>query len=265
MSDPPPPHKPATFMDIETKQNISNMVAKPPSVYSLQHVSTTGIQVTNAPSKDQLTGQATAQATAAVVVVPLWKKEMWGILDKLRLRKECEIFLEPVPWKELELLDYLDIIGNRPMDVGTLTKNLAEGKYKNVNDCTDDMRLIWTNALVYNAQGSAIYKQAKNLSDMWEGLWAVSETGRADPMRPPSTDEQIRFADNCHQLSNKDLGRVLMLLDDLRPQCLMKDPISRSVEINLDVLNGIAYRKASALIKEILGSKNTSKTQASKK
>lgn len=208
-----------------------------------------------APNQPTTTVQATAvQASAplATVQVPIWKKEMWSVLDKLFLRKECEIFREPVPWKELQLFDYLDIIGNKPMDLGTLSKNLASGQYKSVNDCTSDMRLIWTNALVYNAQGSKIYQQAKVMSELWEGLWAITESGKADPMKPPSTAEQVRFAESCHQLSSKDLGLLLMALDEVRSQCLMKDPINKTVEVNLDLIDGTAYKRGIALISDLL-------------
>ena len=38
-------------------------------------------------------------------------------------------FREPVPWKELGLTDYPEIV-KKPMDLKTVRKNLGKGKYK---------------------------------------------------------------------------------------------------------------------------------------
>jgi hypothetical protein len=39
-------------------------------------------------------------------------------------------FRDPVPWKELGLNDYPEII-KKPMDLRTCRKNMVKGKYKN--------------------------------------------------------------------------------------------------------------------------------------
>lgn len=70
-------------------------------------------------------------------------------------------FSEPVPWEELNILDYPDIISN-PMDLKTL------GEFVN-SDCFSfkefiaKSELIWSNACTYNPPGHEINTIAKRL------------------------------------------------------------------------------------------------------
>ena len=71
-------------------------------------------------------------------------------------------FREPVPWKELGLTDYPEII-KKPMDLRTVRKNLGKGKHKRYEDFFRDVQLIWDNCKTYNSQGSDIYKMAEQM------------------------------------------------------------------------------------------------------
>ena len=59
------------------------------------------------------------------------------------------VFRDPVDWKALNLLDYPTIIA-RPMDLSTVKKKIATKMYENVEDCLEDIVLIWENAKTYN-------------------------------------------------------------------------------------------------------------------
>jgi hypothetical protein len=59
------------------------------------------------------------------------------------------VFRDPVDWKALNLLDYPTII-TRPMDLSTVKKKIATKMYENVEDCLEDIVLIWENAKTYN-------------------------------------------------------------------------------------------------------------------
>lgn len=69
-------------------------------------------------------------------------------------------FREPVPWKTLGLKDYPKIIKN-PMDLGFVKKKLCEEKYDSINEAVEDVRLIWKNCKLYNADDSDIYHLAQ--------------------------------------------------------------------------------------------------------
>ncbi|KAG8912758.1 Transcriptional activator spt7, partial [Tulasnella sp. 408] len=47
--------------------------------------------------------------------------------------------------------DYYDVI-KHPMDLGSMSKNIKSGKYKNKADFANDLNLIWDNCLTYNSR-----------------------------------------------------------------------------------------------------------------
>jgi hypothetical protein len=58
-------------------------------------------------------------------------------------------FRDPVDWKTLSLMDYPSII-TRPMDLSTVKKKIGSKTYEYVEDCLEDINLIWENAKLYN-------------------------------------------------------------------------------------------------------------------
>lgn len=62
-------------------------------------------------------------------------------------------FRNPVDWKAFNLVDY-PIIIKKPMDLGTVKKNLNNNIYETVEDCLRDIDLIWQNCRTYNKENS---------------------------------------------------------------------------------------------------------------
>lgn len=100
-------------------------------------------------------------------------------------------------WKSLGLTDYPQII-TRPMDLRTLKSNFDKGKYFTATEVAEDTRLIFTNAMTYNAPGSKIYAQANSLGDFFESSWAKL-LHLEDPNRLPTSDELKDFVEKCHR------------------------------------------------------------------
>jgi hypothetical protein len=78
-------------------------------------------------------------------------------------------FREPVPWKDLGLNDYPEII-KRPMDLSTCRKSLVKSKYKNYSEFFSDLQLIWDNCKTYNIAGSEIYILAETMEKFCKKL-----------------------------------------------------------------------------------------------
>jgi hypothetical protein len=60
-----------------------------------------------------------------------------------------------VDWKGLQLLDYPEVV-KKPMDLGTIKKRLEENYYTKVEDVAADIRLVWSNCMLYNRDGSEV-------------------------------------------------------------------------------------------------------------
>ena len=52
------------------------------------------------------------------------------------------------------------------MDLGSVKKNLKNNKYKSVEECLNDVQLIWDNCKTYNSEGSWIYDLALKLENL---------------------------------------------------------------------------------------------------
>ncbi|KAG6853732.1 hypothetical protein C0991_001866 [Blastosporella zonata] len=61
---------------------------------------------------------------------------------------DAEAFLKPV--SRAEAPDYYEVIAN-PMDFGTMLKKVKGRQYKSKREFKDDLELIWSNCLIYNA------------------------------------------------------------------------------------------------------------------
>jgi hypothetical protein len=98
-----------------------------------------------------------------------------GLLTNILGKKEAVPFAEPVDHIGFGLLDYTDVI-KKMMDLGTVTKNLEKGVYKDVETCLDDVQLVWDNCKLYNVEDSKIYKLAVKLEAYTQKL-AVDNFG----------------------------------------------------------------------------------------
>ena len=85
-----------------------------------------------------------------------------NILNAIRRHRDAWPFLEPVDVVALKLDDYYDVV-KQPMDLGTVSKKLDQEKYPHPDDFAADMRLVFTNAQLYNAPEVFIHKLAGTL------------------------------------------------------------------------------------------------------
>jgi Bromodomain len=92
---------------------------------------------------------------------------MYKMVQQFILMKDSVPFREPVNWKELELYDYPKII-KRMMDLGTIQNKIDNEMYANAAAIAYDMRLIWKNCMLYNAEGSDFYILARLYSKRFE-------------------------------------------------------------------------------------------------
>lgn len=81
--------------------------------------------------------------------------ELYKIVCSIISRQESLVFREPVDWKYLGLVDYPDIV-KRPMDLGTIKAKIETEKYDSIEEIAQDVRLVWSNCMLYNRDGSEV-------------------------------------------------------------------------------------------------------------
>jgi hypothetical protein len=82
-------------------------------------------------------------------------KDMYKILCGLMSKPESYAFREPVDWKGLQLLDYPEVV-KQPMDLGTIKSKMESSQYKSIEEVAADIRLVWSNCMLYNRDGSEV-------------------------------------------------------------------------------------------------------------
>lgn len=102
-------------------------------------------------------------------------KNCSSLLQRLMKHKYGWVFNEPVNAKALGLVDYHDII-KHPMDLGTIKTRLSQNFYKSPRDFSEDVRLVFHNAMTYNPKGQDVHTMAEQLLQIFEERWAVIES-----------------------------------------------------------------------------------------
>ncbi|KAE8723489.1 Global transcription factor group E4, putative isoform 4 [Hibiscus syriacus] len=101
-------------------------------------------------------------------------KRCSNLLGKLMKHKFGWVFNKPVDVKGLGLHDYYTIV-KCPMDLGTVKTRLNKTWYKSPRAFAKDVRLTFSNAMLYNPKGQDVHIMAENLSQIFEENWAAIE------------------------------------------------------------------------------------------
>lgn len=191
-------------------------------------------------------GRTTAAASTTMdikLIIPL--------LKKVSKRTECEFFKEPFNYAEVGFFDYPHII-QCPMAISNVLASIDSSNSRNdssnhvytIEMMLKQTRLIWRNAMIYNAAGSHVYNAAKTLSTYWEAQWPLVFPGHIDndENRPPRKDdvklliELFQFMD-CSEMSN-----LIRYLDENNPMCLFKLIETNEIQINMDLIpHGVCH------------------------
>lgn len=137
------------------------------------------------------------------------------ILKKLMTHPAGWVFNKPVDPVALNIPDYFSII-SQPMDLGTIKSKLEKNVYVGTEEFAADVRLTFSNAMLYNPPANNVHLMAKELngifSTRWkslEGKWKQEsvkfEKGRvsSEKMNDTQKVKRQKAAQNCR---NSSLG-----------------------------------------------------------
>lgn len=95
------------------------------------------------------------------------------ILKKLMTHPAGWVFNQPVDPVALKIPDYFSII-TRPMDLGTIKSRLEKNMYSGIEEFAADVRLTFSNAMLYNPPDNSVHKMAVELKNIFETRWNAS-------------------------------------------------------------------------------------------
>ncbi|XP_048329278.1 transcription factor GTE11 isoform X2 [Ziziphus jujuba] len=97
-----------------------------------------------------------------------------AILKKLMSHDAAWVFNQPVDPVKLNIPDYFSVISS-PMDLGTVKSKLEKNMYSRADEFADDVRLTFSNAMLYNPPSNVVHQMALNLNQIFEMRWKVFE------------------------------------------------------------------------------------------
>ncbi|KAF2737965.1 transcriptional activator spt7 [Polyplosphaeria fusca] len=103
-------------------------------------------------------------------------ESMEKVLMELKAGEHAHPFLQRVNKRDAP--DYYTVI-KHPMDIGTMMKKLKQLQYKSKKDFVDDLMLIWSNCLKYNADPAHFLRK--------KALYMKKETEKLVPLIPDIT------------------------------------------------------------------------------
>ncbi|XP_059428985.1 transcription factor GTE12 isoform X1 [Corylus avellana] len=96
------------------------------------------------------------------------------ILKKLMSHPAGWVFNQPVDPVVLNIPDYFSVIKN-PMDLGTIKSKLVKNMYFGTEEFEADIRLTFSNAMLYNPPDNSVHKMAVELNNIFETRWKAFE------------------------------------------------------------------------------------------
>ena len=176
------------------------------------------------------------------------------VVNELKKNKNAELFLEPVDWKGLGLTDYPAVI-KKPMDLGTIAKNIESGKYSSVLDVAADVDLVWSNAMTYNADGSFVYDAAaemKAIADQKMAPHATAARGAGVVPKEITFEMRRQLTEGAAHLSPKELYGLLRVVEEACGRAI-DEKAPTNVEIDIDALDVAAFLKVEKYVNDCLG------------
>ncbi|KAK1368620.1 Bromo domain-containing protein [Heracleum sosnowskyi] len=98
------------------------------------------------------------------------KRDCGNILDALIKHPASYGFCEPVDPVKLNIPDYFSII-SKPMDLGTVRTKLQKNMYLTGVEFKDDVKLTFSNAMLFNPPGNFFHKNAVTLDAIFNTKW----------------------------------------------------------------------------------------------
>jgi Bromodomain/Bromodomain extra-terminal - transcription regulation len=146
------------------------------------------------------------------------------------------------------------------MDLGTVKKKLKNKEYPTLYKCNEDVRLVWSNCMTYNADGSDFFKLAESLQKKWDIQFnkvltdiGISNTSSAsamgsDSVNKVSLQEKRNFAKMLYQITKEDLGKLLVDVEHKCPAALKRNAAEDEIELNVDAIPPSVMQELNAFL-----------------
>ncbi|KAK8664623.1 hypothetical protein V6N13_084401 [Hibiscus sabdariffa] len=133
------------------------------------------------------------------------------LLNALMKHPAGWVFNQPVDPIALRIPDYFSIIKN-PMDLGTIRSKLAKKAYLSIEEFLADIKLTFSNAMLYNPPSNNVHKMAEEMNDFFEARWKSLEEkwnahGKISSVQPKDVGESRQACPKIQLSQNSTLPK----------------------------------------------------------
>ena len=137
-------------------------------------------------------------------------------------------------------------------NVGTVRARLESGYYKKIDDAANDVRLIWTNCMLYNTDGSEYYHLADRFAQAFESAYTALrklDDSNNDSSRIPTIDEKMILSYDIFKIDNKEMAKVLTMIEVDCPEALSrKNSSDNDILVNFDALTPTCFHEVNKFV-----------------
>ncbi|KAK3000716.1 hypothetical protein RJ639_021954 [Escallonia herrerae] len=102
------------------------------------------------------------------------KQQCGAILRTLMSHPSAWVFNKPVDPVAMMIPDYFTVI-SQPMDLGTIKTKLGNDSYISAEEFAADVRLTFSNAMLYNPASNEVHVMARNMNNIFDRRWKSLE------------------------------------------------------------------------------------------
>ncbi|XP_028062142.1 transcription factor GTE12-like isoform X2 [Camellia sinensis] len=158
--------------------------------------------------------------------------QCFGILKQLMTHRYGWVFNHPVDPVKLNIPDYFSVISD-PMDLGTIKTKLENNSYSSVEEFAADVRLTFSNAMVYNPPSNNVHGMAKELNKIFNTRWKCFEAKwtreHTDVEQRHSSSERAKNTNSPEQTDHRTSSVHVSLL----PKRLMPAEVKQKLKKQL--------------------------------
>lgn len=125
-------------------------------------------------------------------------KRCHKILGLLKKHQYAPPFLVPVDPVALGIPTYFEVI-KTPMDLSTVELKLKNMDYDTPEQFEEDIRLIWSNAMLFNSEGTQIYSMADALSRYFENLLLQDIEALSSLKQPTTQVKKVKYENDDYK------------------------------------------------------------------
>ncbi|KRX06712.1 Bromodomain [Pseudocohnilembus persalinus] len=181
------------------------------------------------------------------------QKKLTVIVQSLFDNNDAVEFKTPVDWEALGITDYPEVI-EYPMDLSSVKQSLSNGKYTYVEECLDEIQLIWDNCKLYNDdKSSQTHSSMQESSNIHQKSEDVFQEEVEDEQRTQSQvqeipvvemipkAEKIKFTQKVQNLTSAQLNIIITILKDNSPNAFIQTGDDRA-QIIVDNIESSTFR-----------------------